>query len=136
MSTRDNWTGTQANAQVINIEKYNARYFKRSEVLAEGDSIALVTMDISFISVELGLPVIVSELPECEWYFILIKPQFEAGKGSVIKGVVRDHAVIDRVLEERSAGAVKLRLKVLDISACPIKGPKGNQEYMMVLKKT
>ncbi len=121
--------------RVINIEKYNARYLKRNEILNENEKVYLITMDVSFISVKKILPVIKREIPECEWLFVLIKPQFEAERKYVKKGVVRDENVIKRIIENIREFCEKLEYEIKGCEPSPIKGPKGNQEYIMVLKK-
>ena len=95
----------------------------------------LVTADLSFISISLVLERLVhlSE-PDAE-YVLLVKPQFEAGKGQVGKGgVVRDPAVHRRVLESVLERARGLELRVGGLTASPILGPAGNVEFLLWLR--
>ena len=96
----------------------------------------LGVMDVSFISIRLILPVLHGLLKPGGEVVCLIKPQFEAGKADVgKKGVVRDRAVHERVLNEmlQFFPAAGYTLTGLDYS--PIRGPEGNIEYLAHLKK-
>ncbi len=128
------WSLRQNN-RIQNIEGYNARYFKRKDCIDEGDTIFVTTVDVSFISLSLILPPLVKELPECQWYFVLIKPQFEASRKDSPHGVVKDRRLREKVVEEIKTMASSLQLNPLQTVPSPLKGPKGNQEYMMVCRK-
>jgi len=96
-----------------------------------------VSVDVSFISLSLVLPTVFALLAEDGTAVVLVKPQFEAGKGRVGKnGVVRDPRVHEAVLRTfvSAAEGVGFAVKALDFS--PIRGPEGNIEYIALLDKT
>lgn len=112
--------------RVIILERTNARYL---ENLAE--SVNLVVVDASFISLKILLPVIQGWLLPQADIVTLIKPQFEAGKQDVGKGgVVRDPVIHARVLEQITDFARSLGFTVLGLTRSPIKGPAGNIEFL------
>ncbi len=116
-------------ARVIVMERTNARHVEK---LAE--SVNLVVIDASFISLRLLLPVVKGWLTPQADLVALIKPQFEAGKDDVGKGgVVKDQAVHRRVLIEilTFAGAQGFTLRGLTTSR--LKGPAGNTEFLVWL---
>ncbi|NIS79469.1 MAG: TlyA family rRNA (cytidine-2'-O)-methyltransferase [Anaerolineales bacterium] len=113
--------------RVVSMERTNARKLKNLPEL-----VSLVTIDASFISLRLLLPVVQGWLADEADVVALIKPQFEAGKEFVGKrGVVRDPAVHRRVLEHVFDNAVSLDLPPQGILRSPILGPKGNAEFLM-----
>lgn len=119
--------------RVINMERTNIRYVTPSDI---GEALDFASVDVSFISLRLVLPVLYDLLKDNGDAVALIKPQFEAGRGQVgKKGVVRDikihYSVIENVLEfAKNAG-----FTVLGLSFSPIKGPEGNIEYLAYIKK-
>lgn len=119
--------------RVINMERTNIRYLTE-EQLSERPS--FFSVDVSFISLKLVLPVAYKLTSDDCQGVCLIKPQFEAGREKVgKKGVVRDKAVhfevIKNVLEfTRETGFV-----VCGLDYSPIKGPEGNIEYLMYISK-
>lgn len=91
----------------------------------------LTVMDVSFISIKLILPVASSLMGRDGRFLTLIKPQFEAGKGQVGKnGVIRDPHTHVRVLEEICSFCPTIGLHVQGLTYSPIKGPKGNIEFL------
>lgn len=119
------------NERVIAMERTNARYV---EVLDE--LIDLVTVDASFISLKLLLPVIKGWLKPSASVIPLIKPQFEAGKQDVGKGgVIKDTNVHARVLEEILTFAIKEEYVVNGLILSPLKGPAGNIEFLAWLRR-
>ena len=93
-------------------------------------------MDLSFISIELILPAIHPLLKENADVVCLIKPQFEAGREEVgKKGVVRDSAVHQRVIERILAFAPQIGFSPVGLDFSPIRGPEGNIEYLCHLRK-
>ena len=91
----------------------------------------LSVVDVSFISLSLVLPVIRSLLKETGQVLCLIKPQFEAGKEKVgKKGVVRDPAVHEEVLQNFISLAKSLDFTIRDLTFSPVKGPEGNIEFL------
>lgn len=120
-------------SKVIVLEKTNFRNMEFDKV---GELIDLAVMDVSFISVLKLADNLLNFLKEDGEYICLIKPQFEAGKEEVGKnGVVKDSKVHKKVLENVISGLKEkgLYLKKLDYS--PIKGPKGNIEFIALFDK-
>ncbi len=119
--------------RVIVMERTNARYLT-PEMFAEKPAIAV--MDVSFISVTLILPALIGIIGNDGIIYTLIKPQFEAGREKVgKKGVVRDPAVHREVMESVISYAESIGLSVLHLDYSPVKGPEGNIEYLLHLKR-
>jgi 23S rRNA (cytidine1920-2'-O)/16S rRNA (cytidine1409-2'-O)-methyltransferase len=118
-------------ARVQIVDRTNVRY------LADlPDRPSLVTIDVSFISLQLVFPVIAGWLSPGGICVPLIKPQFEAGRKDVGKGgVVRDPAVRRRVLVETLGAAKMAALGVEGLTTSPLRGPAGNTEYLAHLVK-
>lgn len=119
--------------RVVNMERTNIRYIDRERVV---EPLEFFSVDVSFISLKPVLPVAYELLKEGGEGVCLIKPQFEAGREKVgKKGVVREKSthieVIEKVLEFTKE--IGFSVKGLDFS--PIKGPEGNIEYLMYIKK-
>jgi len=114
--------------RVVVMERTNIRYVTKEQI---PETIDLVVIDVSFISLKLVLPVVKELLkPEGE-VVCLIKPQFEAGKDKVgKKGVVRDKSVHIEVLENFLGYAESSGFSVRGLTFSPIKGPEGNIEYL------
>lgn len=118
--------------RVVVMERTNARYL---ETLPE--PVSLVTIDASFISLALILPAVRGWFGDEEGQVVaLIKPQFEAGRqaAAVHAGVIKDEAVHQRVLEATLMDARDLGFWPVGLSASPIKGPKGNVEFLVDLR--
>jgi len=114
------------------MERTNIRHLEPSGVPTSPD---LATIDVSFISLRLVLPVVrrLLELPAD--VVALVKPQFEVGRGAVGKGgVVRDPALHRSVLEGLAATAADLGLFVWGLTASPLLGPMGNREFWLHLR--
>jgi 23S rRNA (cytidine1920-2'-O)/16S rRNA (cytidine1409-2'-O)-methyltransferase len=93
----------------------------------------LVTCDVSFISVRLALPPALG-LAAPGWHaLVLVKPQFEAGRAEVPKGVVRDAEVHARVLREVAEAALAWRAEPAGLVDSGLPGPKGNREFVLHL---
>ena len=111
----------------------------RSEALRQAvsaGSVALACVDVSFVSLAVVLPAVLSYLQPTAVLVCLIKPQFEAGRADVGKrGVVKDPRVHTRVLEEKLALFEELRLGVEALTHSPITGGDGNVEYLAVLRR-
>lgn len=119
--------------RVISMEKTNIRYLTPDQI---PDTLAFASIDVSFISLtKVLLPV--RELLSCEGEIVcLIKPQFEAGREKVgKKGVVRDQKVHEEVIDLVVKYASSIGFECLDLDYSPIKGPEGNIEYLLYLKK-
>ncbi|HEX7312849.1 MAG TPA: TlyA family RNA methyltransferase [Pyrinomonadaceae bacterium] len=109
-------------------EGVNARHLTTEEFEEHFD---LAVMDVSFISATKVLPAIVPLLKEGGRVVVLIKPQFEVGKGEVGKGgIVRDPAQHARVVEEVNSAARALGLTVAGVTDSPITGADGNREFL------
>jgi 23S rRNA (cytidine1920-2'-O)/16S rRNA (cytidine1409-2'-O)-methyltransferase len=117
--------------RVVVMERTNARYL---EALPE--TVALVTIDASFISLRLLLPAVIGWLAPLADVIPLIKPQFEAERQLVGKGgVVRDPAVHRQVLHKVARYARQEGLAVHGLLRSPISGPAGNTEFLMHLRR-
>ncbi len=120
--------------RVVNLERTNFRYATREQV---PDKIDFSSVDVSFISLYHILPVLNLLLSDDGEAVCLIKPQFEAGKDKVgKKGVVRDLNVHLEVVKKIISLAVENGFSVLGLQFSPIKGPDGNIEYLIYLKKS
>jgi 23S rRNA (cytidine1920-2'-O)/16S rRNA (cytidine1409-2'-O)-methyltransferase len=120
--------------RVVNLERTNIRYLTKEQV---PDLIDFFSVDISFISLTLALPVIKNLLCADAQGICLIKPQFEAGRENVgKKGVVRDPAIHVMVIEKIVAFAIKEGFVVNGLDFSPVKGPEGNIEYLIYLKNS
>ena len=101
------------------------------------DKIDFFSVDVSFISLKLILPVARELLSESGEAVCLIKPQFEAGKENVGKnGVVRDKSVHISVVEMIVDFCLNNGFDVLGLDYSPIKGPQGNIEYLIHIRKS
>lgn len=123
----------RADPRVTVMEQTNAREMTPAWFPAPLDFAAT---DVSFISVRLILPAMYPCLRSGAQAVILVKPQFEAGRGRVGKnGVVRDAAVHTDVLAGTAGFAAALGFSVRALDFSPITGPEGNIEFLMVLEK-
>ena len=117
--------------RVVVMERTNARY-----VDSLPEAVDLVTIDASFISLSLILPAVKGWFDGTEGQVIaLIKPQFEAGRkeAAVHAGVIKDHTVHAAVLSATLADAIELGFYPLGLIPSPIRGPKGNVEFLVDL---
>ncbi len=120
--------------RVVNLERTNMRKVTREQV---SDEIDFFSVDVSFISLKLILPVARELMAENAQAVCLIKPQFEAGREKVgKKGVVRDPAVHIEVVQNIVDFCLQNGFDVLNLDFSPIKGPEGNIEYLIHLKKS
>jgi 23S rRNA (cytidine1920-2'-O)/16S rRNA (cytidine1409-2'-O)-methyltransferase len=114
-------------------EGVNARHLKPEEFDERFD---LITMDVSFISATKVLPAAVPLLKDGGRVVVLVKPQFEVGKGEVGKGgVVRDPAQHARVVAEVNACARALGLAVVGVTESPVTGADGNREFLALYER-
>lgn len=119
--------------RVVVFERSNIRYFSGEGI---EDEIDIVTIDVSFISLKLVIPVVVKLIPEDAVILALVKPQFEAGRGEVgKKGVVRDPAVHKRVVDGIVEFARGLNLEIIGTCESPVTGPAGNKEFFIYARK-
>lgn len=120
--------------RVVNLERTNMRKVTREQV---PDAIDFFSVDVSFISLRLILPVARELMAENAEAVCLIKPQFEAGREKVgKKGVVRDPSVHVEVVRGIFDFCLRSGFDVLNLDFSPIKGPEGNIEYLIHLKKS
>lgn len=113
-------------SRVIVIERTNARYLEKLD-----ESVNLVVIDASFISLRLLLPTIKGWLTPQADIIALIKPQFEAGKDDVGKGgVVRDSKIHRRVLQDVLTFSHEQGFAIRGLTVSPLKGPAGNIEFL------
>ena len=109
-------------------ERVNARYLQPDDFPTRFD---LAVMDVSFISATKIMPAIVPLLKPAGRLIILIKPQFEVGRGEVGKGgIVRDPQQHARVIEEVNRAAEQFGLQVKRVIESPIQGADGNVEFL------
>lgn len=117
--------------RVVVRERENARALTAE---ALGERVDLVTGDLSFISLKLILPAVKAILKPGGQALLLVKPQFEVGKGEVGKGgVVRDDAKRLAALEAVKAAADELGFEIRGHAESPIEGPAGNREWLLWL---
>ena len=119
--------------RVVCMEKTNIRYVTPEDI---GVPIEFASIDVSFISLTLVLPVAYRLLRPGAQMVCLVKPQFEAGKDKVgKKGVVREPQIHKEVIQKVAACAKELGFLRMGLDFSPIKGPEGNIEYLLFLKK-
>ena len=114
--------------RVVVIEHVNARTLTLEMLPAKMD---LVTIDVSFISLARILPVVPAVLQPAADIVTLVKPQFEAGRDEVRKGIIRDAAIHARVLDEVAAAGAEVGLTRVASTSSPITGQKGNVEFLV-----
>ena len=120
--------------RVVNLERTNMRKVTREQV---PDEIDFFSVDVSFISLRLILPVARQLMAQNAQAVCLIKPQFEAGREKVgKKGVVRDPSVHIEVVRDIYNFCLENGFDVLNLDYSPIKGPEGNIEYLIHLRKS
>lgn len=121
-------------ARVVCMEKTNIRYVTLEDI---ADVLDFASVDVSFISLTKILAPVKELLAEEAEMVCLIKPQFEAGREKVgKKGVVRDAQVHREVIMQVTDYAKSIGFLPLHLDFSPIKGPEGNIEYLLHIKKT
>ena len=119
--------------RVVCKERTNIRYVTSEQIGILAD---FASIDVSFISLKKVIPVVINLLKEDGEIVCLIKPQFEAGKDKVGKnGVVRDKNTHREVIEDILNFSLECGLKIKGLNYSPIKGPKGNIEFLAYLSK-
>lgn len=119
--------------RVVNMERTNFRYVTKNEISEDLD---FASVDVSFISLSLILPVMRNLLKEQGTAVCLIKPQFEAGRENVgKKGVVREKSVHIAVIEKIIGLLDDNKFSLLGLDFSPVKGPEGNIEYLCYIRK-
>ena len=120
--------------RVVCMEKTNIRYVTPEDI---DDVLDFASVDVSFISLTKVLPAAYALLKDGGQMVCLIKPQFEAGREKVgKKGVVRDKAVHEEVIERIITFALENGFSVHHLEYSPIKGPEGNIEYLVHIEKS
>lgn len=120
--------------RVVVMERTNIRHVIPSAI---PDPIDFISVDVSFISLKLVLPVAKTLLAPRGKLIALIKPQFEAGRHQVGKnGVVRDEKIHQQVIIQVVEAARELGLFPAGLSFSPIRGPKGNVEFLLACTQT
>jgi 23S rRNA (cytidine1920-2'-O)/16S rRNA (cytidine1409-2'-O)-methyltransferase len=118
--------------RVVVIEHFNARHLVPADMPGAVD---IVSIDVSFISLRHIFPVIPAILRPGADVVALVKPQFEAGRNEVRKGIIRDEAIQARVLEEVAAAGAEVGLARVASTPSPITGQKGNVEFLLHLRQ-
>lgn len=115
--------------RVVAREGINLRHLTRADV---PDPISLAVCDVSFISATLILPALAAILEPAGEIVVLVKPQFEAGRGQVGKGgIVKDPALHAAACQRVREAAVALGFARTDLMESPILGAEGNQEFLL-----
>ncbi len=124
----------RTDSRVVNLERTNFRYVTNEQV---PDAVDFASVDVSFISLKKILPVMRGLLKDGGQAVCLIKPQFEAGRENIgKKGVVRDKGVHVSVVDDISSFALENGFDLLGLDYSPVKGPEGNIEYLMYIRKS
>lgn len=119
--------------RVVNMERTNFRYVTHEQITEDID---FASVDVSFISLKLIIPVMKGLLKNDGKAVCLIKPQFEAGREKVGKnGVVRELSTHIEVVESIYNFVLENGFSVLNLDFSPIKGPQGNIEYLIFIQK-
>ena len=121
----------RSDPRVVVIEHFNARRLTLADLPGPMD---LVCVDVSFISLRQILPAIPPLLCADADVILLVKPQFEAGRAEVGKGVIHDAAIHARVVEEVGDAAAAVGLVRVASTSSPITGQKGNAEFLLHLR--
>jgi 23S rRNA (cytidine1920-2'-O)/16S rRNA (cytidine1409-2'-O)-methyltransferase len=127
----------RTDARVVVLEGVNARYLTPDMLPDEARSFDIVTIDVSFISLEHILPVVPPLMTPSGRVIALVKPQFEAGRQDVGPGgIVTDPAVHARVLDDVTRMAHQVGLARLQDTPSPVEGAEGNREFLLLFAAT
>src|SRR3954467_10621136 len=118
---------------VVSLEETDIRKLDPARLIEAPE---FAPVDVSFISLKLVLPALDSLLRRPAHLIALIKPQFEAGRANVKKGMVRDPAIHSAVCDEIAGHAASLGWTIAGIIPSPIEGGDGNKEYLMGARRT
>lgn len=115
------------------VERTNARFLAPNALAEAGAPVlTLLVMDVSFISATLLLGPVFAAAPELSEAIILVKPQFEAGRGNVGKGgIVRDPEIRKLAIERVEQAVTELGWRIIKTIPSPITGAEGNQEFLL-----
>ena len=127
----------QTDPRVTVLDRVNVRSLRPEEVAGpDGRPPDLVVADLSFISLALVLPALAGAVALEADFVLLVKPQFEVGKGRVgVGGVVRDPGLRGEAVRSVAGAAAELGLGVRGVTASPLPGPAGNVEYFVWLRR-
>lgn len=129
------WTLRQ-DPRVVVLERVNARALGAAPLPPDLQRFDIVTVDVSFISVTQIIPGLPDRMKPGADLVLLVKPQFEAGRSEVGRGgLVRDHAVHARVIEQVVAAADRVGLAAMRTVESPITGMEGNREFFVHLRR-
>jgi 23S rRNA (cytidine1920-2'-O)/16S rRNA (cytidine1409-2'-O)-methyltransferase len=120
------------------VERTNARLLEAGALAAVSGSpeLTLLVMDVSFISATLVLPAVLAAAPGLEEAVILVKPQFEAGRGNVGKGgIVRDPQAHQQAIDRVAECVRSLGWQVVETIPSPITGMEGNREFLLYSRR-
>ncbi len=124
----------RSDERVVSMEKTNIRYVTPEDI---GELVDFVSIDVAFISLTKVLGPVINLMKDGAGIVCLIKPQFEAGREKVgKKGVVRDPLVHIEVIENILDFVRALAFDIVGLEYSPIRGPEGNIEYLLYMKKT
>ena len=124
----------RSDERVVSMEKTNIRYVTPENI---GELVDFVSIDVAFISLTKVLGPVINLMKDGAGIVCLIKPQFEAGREKVgKKGVVRDPLVHIEVIENILDFVRTLAFDIVGLEYSPIRGPEGNIEYLLYMKKT
>ena len=123
----------RSDPRVVCLERTNARYLTGEQI---PEPLDFFSVDVAFISLRLILPPMRPLVREGAQAVCLVKPQFEAGRGKVGKnGVVREPQIHEEVIRKIIDYADSIGFEVLHLEYSPIKGPEGNIEYLLHIRK-
>lgn len=117
--------------RVIVMEGINARYLSKGAI---PEAVDIATIDVSFISLEKIIPAVKEIVKPAGAVIALIKPQFEAERKYIKKGVVKDPAAHEAVVQKIREKAQQTGFRVEGVVESPILGPAGNKEFLVYLK--
>ncbi len=123
----------RSDPRVVSMEKTNVRYMTREDLPEQVD---FVSIDVAFISLTKVMPAVYELMKDGAKIVCLIKPQFEAGREKVgKKGVVREPETHIEVIENIIDHMKNYHFEALGLDYSPIKGPEGNIEYLLYMRK-
>ena len=119
--------------RITNMEKVNIRHLNLDLIL---EKIDFISIDVSFISLKLVLPIAKKMLTDMGQIICLVKPQFEAGRDQVGNGIIRNPDIQISVLEKVINYAVSNSLEPTNLTYSPMTGAKGNIEFLLQLRNS
>lgn len=129
VGTNQMHTTLRKNEKIILKENTNARNYINEE------KVDFICCDVSFISLKKLMDTFYNNLKEKGEMIILVKPQFEAGEGKTINGVIKDEKILKSTVNNVKKTFEQNKFDVIGILESPIKGIKGNTEFLFYIKK-